>query len=67
MIMGKYNTIREQLRVEAADKYQSTIETYLLDIERSKIQDEFCTQYVKLLDVGFHPYDCLVAFMKGVK
>jgi hypothetical protein len=65
--MSKYNTIREQLRVEADMKYQSTIETYLLDIERRSMQDEFCTQYIKLLDVGFHPYDCLIAFMKGVK
>ena len=67
MIMSKYNTIREQLRVEVDKKYQSTIETYLLDIERRSMQDEFCTQYIKLLDVGFHPYDCLIAFMKGVK
>ena len=65
--MSKYNTIREQLRVEVDKKYQGTIETYLLDIERRSMQDEFCTQYVKLLDVGFHPYDCLLAFMKGVK
>ena len=65
--MSKYNTIREQLRVEADRKYQGAIETYLLDIERRSMQDEFCTQYVKLLDVGFHPYDCLLAFMKGVK
>ena len=65
--MSKYNTIREQLRVEADKKYQSTIHTYLLDIERRSMQDEFCDQYVKLLNVGFHPYDCLVAFMKGVK
>ena len=65
--MSKYNTIREQLRVEADKKYQSTIHTYLIDIESRNMQDEFCDQYVKLLDVGFHPYDCLVAFMKGVK
>jgi hypothetical protein len=65
--MSKYNTIREQLRVEADRKYQGAIETYLLDIERRSMQDEFCTQYIKLLDVGFHPYDCLIAFMKGVK
>ena len=65
--MNKYNTIREQLRVEADKKHQGTIETYLLDIERRSMQDEFCTQYIKLLDVGFHPYDCLIAFMKGVK
>ena len=65
--MSKYNTIREQLRVEADKKHQGTIETYLLDIERRSMQDEFCTQYIKLLDVGFHPYDCLIAFMKGVK
>ena len=65
--MSKYNTIRVQLRVEVDKKYQGTIETYLLDIERRSMQDEFCTQYIKLLDVGFHPYDCLIAFMKGVK
>jgi len=65
--MSKYNTIREQLRMEVDKKYQGTIETYLLDIERRSMQDEFCTQYIKLLDVGFHPYDCLIAFMKGVK
>tara|TARA_R110000824_G_scaffold31867_2_gene103325 strand:- start:2482 stop:2679 length:198 start_codon:yes stop_codon:yes gene_type:complete len=65
--MSKYNTIREQLRVEADKKYQSTIHTYLIDIESRNMQDEFCDQYVKLLNVGFHPYDCLVAFMKGVK
>jgi|TARA_R110000787_G_scaffold74690_1_gene165889 hypothetical protein len=65
--MSKYNTIREQLRVEADKKYQSTIHTYLIDIESRNMQDEFCDQYVKLLDVGFHPYDCLLAFMKGVK
>ena len=65
--MSKFNTIREQLRTEADNKYQGTIETYLLDIARRSMQDEFCTQYVKLLDVGFHPYDCLIAFMKGVK
>ena len=29
------------------------------------MQDEFCDQYVKLLDVGFSPYDSLIAFMKG--
>ena len=65
--MSKYNTIREQLRVDADKKYQSTIHTYLIDIESRNMQDEFCDQYVKLLDVGFHPYDCLLAFMKGVK
>ena len=65
--MSKYNTIREQLRMEVDKKYQGTIETYLLDIERRSMQDEFCTQYIKLLDVGFHPYYCLIAFMKGVK
>jgi hypothetical protein len=65
--MSKFNTIREQLRTEADNKYQGTIETYLLDITRRSMQDEFCAQYVKLLDVGFHPYDCLIAFMKGVK
>ena len=65
--MSKFNTIREQLRVEADKKYQGTIETSLLDISRRSMQDEFCDQYTKLLDVGFHPYDCLIAFMKGVR
>jgi hypothetical protein len=51
--MSKFNTIREQLRVEADKKYQGTIETYLLDITRRSMQDEFCEQYIKLLDVGF--------------
>ena len=45
--MSKYNTIREQLRVEADKKYQSTIHTYLIDIESRNMQDEFCDQYVK--------------------
>jgi hypothetical protein len=29
------------------------------------MQDEFCDQYKKFLDVGFSPYDSLIAFMKG--
>ncbi len=65
--MSKYNTIREQLRVESDKNNQGNIQSYLIDIEQRSIQDEFCEQYIKLLDVGFHPYDCLVAFMKGIK
>lgn len=65
--MSKYITIREQLRVEVDKKQQGTVDTVLRDIERKHMQDEFCDQYVKLQDVGFSPYDCLIAFMKGIK
>lgn len=65
--MSKYNAIREQLRVEVDRKQQGNVDTFLRDIERRHLQDEFCTQYVNLQNVGFSPYDCLVAFMKGVK
>lgn len=64
--MSKYYSIREQLRVEADKKYQSQIEISLKQIEQRRQQDEFCEQYVRLLDAGFHPYDCLVAFMKSL-
>jgi len=65
--MSKYNAIREQLRVEVDRKQQGNVDTFLRDIERRHLQDEFCEQYVNLQNVGFSPYDCLVAFMKGVK
>ena len=63
--MSKYFKIREQLRVEVDKKYQGNVDTFLRDIESRQQQDEFCDQYIKLLDVGFHPYDCLTAYMKG--
>tara|TARA_S200002703_G_scaffold68894_1_gene59792 strand:- start:913 stop:1110 length:198 start_codon:yes stop_codon:yes gene_type:complete len=63
--MSKYNAIREQLRVEVDKKQQGMVDTFLRDIERRRMQDEFCEQYVKFLDVGFSPYDSLIAFMKG--
>lgn len=65
--MNKYNAIREQLRVEVDKKQQGTVDTVLRDIERKHMQDVFCEQYVKLQNVGFCPYDCLIAFMKGIK
>ena len=65
--MGKYSKIREQLRVEVDEKYQGNVDTFLRDIESRQLQDEFCEQYTRLLDVGFHPYDCLTAYMKGKK
>ena len=65
--MGKYSKIREQLRVEVDKKYQGNVDTFLRDIESRQLQDEFCEQYTRLLDVGFHPYDCLTAYMKGKK
>lgn len=63
--MGKYFKIREQLRTEVDKKYQGNVDTFLRDIESRQLQDEFCEQYIRLLDVGFHPYDCLTAYMKG--
>jgi hypothetical protein len=63
--MGKYFKIREQLRAEVDKKYQGNVDTFLRDIESRQLQDEFCEQYIRLLDVGFHPYDCLTAYMKG--
>lgn len=63
--MGKYFKIREQLRVEVDKKYKGNVDTFLRDIESKQLQDEFCEQYTRLLDVGFHPYDCLTAYMKG--
>ena len=63
--MSKYYDIREQLRVEVDSKQQGFVETFLRDIEQRHMQDEFCDQYKKFLDVGFSPYDSLIAFMKG--
>ena len=63
--MSKYYAIREQLRVEVDKKQQGFVDTFLRDIERRHMQDEFCDEYKKFLDVGFSPYDSLVAFMKG--
>jgi len=63
--MSKYNAIREQLRVEVDKKQQGTVDTLLRDIEQKKLNDEFCDSYIKLQNVGFTPYDCLLAFMKG--
>lgn len=65
MHMSKYNAIREQLRVEVDEKQQGTVDTLLRDIEQKNLNDEFCDSYIKLQNVGFSPYDCLVAFMKG--
>ena len=63
--MSKYYAIREQLRVEVDKKQQGFVDTFLRDIERRHMQDEFCDEYKKFLDVGFSPYDSLIAFMKG--
>ena len=63
--MSKYNAIREQLRVEVGEKQQGTVDTLLRDIEQKNLNDEFCDSYIKLQNVGFSPYDCLIAFMKG--
>lgn len=63
--MSKYNAIREQLRVEVDKRYQGNVSTLLRDIESKQLQDEFCDQYARLLNMGFHPYDCLIAYMKS--
>ena len=63
--MSKYYAIREQLRIEVDNKQQGFVDTLLRDIERKHMQDEFCEQYIKFQNVGFSPYDSLVAFMKG--
>ena len=65
--MSKYKAIREQLRVEVDKKQQGTVDTFLRDIERKHLQDDFCDMYIKLQDVGFSPYDSMVAYMKGNK
>jgi hypothetical protein len=65
--MSKYSAIREQLRVEVDKKQQGMVDTLLRDIESKKLNDEFCDAYIKLQNVGFSPYDCLIAFMKGNK
>jgi hypothetical protein len=65
--MSKYNAIREQLRVEVDKKQQGNVDTFLRDIERMQKQDEFCDQYMKLQNVGFSPFESIIAFMKGIK
>ena len=65
--MGKYHSIREQLRREVDKKYQGEIEASLGQIEREAKQDDFCDNYIRLQNAGFHPYDCLAAYMKGIK
>jgi hypothetical protein len=47
--MSKYQSIREQLRVEVDKKYQGNIDTFLRDIESKQQQDEFCDQYIKII------------------
>tara|TARA_R110001592_G_C13153812_1_gene748353 strand:- start:1803 stop:2000 length:198 start_codon:yes stop_codon:yes gene_type:complete len=63
--MSKYKAIVEQLRVEAGGKYKGEIESSLRQIERRGDQDNFTDTYIKLQRAGFHPYDCLVGYMKG--
>ena len=69
--MSKYSAIREQLRVEVDKKQQGMVDKrkYRMKdhIESKHLNDEFCDQYIKLQNVGFSPYDCLIAFMKGNK
>ena len=65
--MSKYNAIREQLRVEVDKKQQGMVDTFLRDIEKRHLQDNFCDAYIKFQDVGFSPYDSIVAYMKGSK
>ena len=57
--------IKEQLRVQADVKYQGEIDAALTDIQRKGLQDNFTDVYIKLQNAGFHPYDCLVGYMKG--
>jgi hypothetical protein len=65
MYMSKYRAIVEQLRVESNNKYQGEIESSLRQIESQGKQDDFTDTYLKLQRAGFHPYDCLVGYMKG--
>jgi len=65
--MNKYSAIREQLRVEVDKKQQGTVDTFLRDIEKRHLQDDFCDTYIKFQDVGFSPYDSMIAYMKGIK
>jgi hypothetical protein len=62
--MDNYRTIQEQLRVEVDKKYMGEVNSFLSQVERTNKQKEFCKQYKKLLDVGFHPYDCIKGVMK---
>ena len=63
--MSKYRAIVEQLRVESIDRYKGEIESSLRQIESQGKQDDFTDTYIKLQKAGFHPYDCLVGYMKG--
>jgi|TARA_A100000172_G_C3020728_1_gene103009 hypothetical protein len=62
--MEDYKTIQEQLRVEVDKKHYGEVISFLSEVERRKIQSKFCTQYKKLLNAGFHPYDCIKALVK---
>ena len=62
--MEEYKTIQEQLRVEVDKKYYGEVISFLGEVERKKIESEFCSQYKKLLNAGFHPYDCIKALVK---
>jgi len=57
--------IVEQLRVEVDNKYKGEVESSLRQIESRGKQDDFTDTYIKLQRAGFHPYECLVGFMKG--
>lgn len=63
--MSKYRAIVEQLRVERHNRNAGEIESSLRQIESQGKQDEFTDTYIKLQNAGFHPYDCLVGYMKG--
>ena len=63
--MSKYRAIVEQLRVESNSKYKGEIESSLRQIEHAGKQDDFTDTYIRLQKAGFHPYDCLVGYMKG--
>lgn len=65
--MSKYKAIKEQLRVEVDKKHHGTVDSLLREVEQRNVNDEFCDAYIKLQNVGFSPYDSLVAFMKGLK
>ena len=53
--------------MEVDKKQQGNVDTFLRDIERMQKQDEFCEQYMKLQNVGFSPFESIIAFMKGIK
>lgn len=65
--MGKYHSIKKQLRTDVGKENQSEVESSLNQIEREALQDDFCDNYIRLHNTGFSPYDCLVAYMKGAK